>query len=120
VELYLVKLFGVSLGLTLLLELGCAFYLGIRRKKEYLLVILVNILTNPPAVLLYWIYRNYFLGNSMFIQILLEFIVVFAEAWIYYSFAREEKWRIKRPILLAVVSNVMSWGTGLLLNHVWK
>ena len=113
---YFLQMFGVSLGLTLLLEIGIAFLLGLRRKKEVLLVILVNILTNPPTVLLYWLYRRYCEGASMPVQIVLELVVVIVEAWIYHSFAKEENWRIKRPILLAVVSNVVSWGTGLVVQ----
>ncbi len=117
-ERYLLKMFGVSLGLTLLLEIGAAFLLGIRGKKEFLLVGLVNALTNPLAVLLYWLCRRYWTGASMLAQAVIEAAVVLVEARIYHSFAKEANWRIKHPVLLAVVSNVVSWGTGFLLTFI--
>ena len=40
-----------SLALTLVLELLFALICGIRRWREILLVILVNVMTNPPVVL---------------------------------------------------------------------
>lgn len=115
-KVYLVKMFGVSLGLTLLLEWAVALALGIRGKKEFILVTLVNILTNPLAVLLYWLCRIYWAGASTFVQVVIEIAVVIVEAWIYHSFAKEEKWRIKRPVLLAMISNGVSWAMGLLLS----
>ena len=52
---YFVKMFGISLGLTILIELAVAAPFGMRTRKKILLVLLVNVLTNPPAVLAYWL-----------------------------------------------------------------
>ena len=41
--LYLIKMFGISLGLTLVIEEAAAWFYGIRRGKDFLLVCLVNI-----------------------------------------------------------------------------
>lgn len=114
-KLYLLKMFGISLLLTLGIEWAIAFLWGVRRKKEWLLITLVNIVTNPLAVLSYWLYRIYVAGPSIAVQVVIEIIVVLAEALIYRSFAKEEGWQLKNPVLLAVVSNIISWGVGLLL-----
>ena len=114
-KLYLLKMFGMSLILTLGIEVVIAFLWGIRRKKEFLLILLVNIVTNPLAVLSYWLYRIYFAGPSIPIQVVIELLVVLTEALIYRSFAKEEDWQLKSPVLLALISNVISWSLGLLV-----
>ena len=45
--------FAVSLGLTLLLELPVAWLWGLRSRHDWMTTVLVNVLTNPAAVLLY-------------------------------------------------------------------
>ncbi len=113
---YLLQMFGISLFLTLFIEWFIAFLWGLRRKKEFLLVTLVNIVTNPAAVLTYWVYRVYFADTSLVVQIIIEIVVVVMEALIYRSFAREEGWKIRWPVAFAVVANVLSWSIGLFLG----
>ena len=113
---YLIQMFGISLLLTLLLECIFAFVWGIRGKKAFLLVTLVNIVTNPVAVLSYWLYGLY-VGKALFaVQIGIEIVVVTVEALIYRSFAREEAFELKRPVLFAVFANMLSWGSVFLLK----
>ncbi len=111
--MYLLEMFGVSLLLTLVIEEIIAFLWGFRGKKYFFLVFLVNVVTNPAAVLSYWVNRINGWGNPMTVQIVIEVFVVLAEAWIYSTFSKEEKWNIPHPILLAVISNAVSWGIGL-------
>ncbi|MBQ8821295.1 MAG: hypothetical protein IJZ82_01500 [Lachnospiraceae bacterium] len=112
---YLLQMFGGSLLLTVFIEGLVGFLWGLRGKKNFILVILINFLTNPAAVLIYWLYRMYFAGTSLPVQILIEIVVVMAEALIYRSFAKDERFPIRRPVLLAVVANGLSWGIGGLL-----
>lgn len=111
---YLLQMFGISLLLTLLIEWFVTFCWGLRGKKAFLLVTLVNIVTNPAAVLTYWLYRVYCAGTSMVVQVIIEIVVVVVEALIYRSFAGEKDYKIRRPVVLAVVANAFSWGVGLL------
>lgn len=103
--MYLLKMFGISLLLTLVIELATALLWGLRSRKQILLVILVNALTNPVAVLLYW------LGIP---QLPVELAVVLTEALIY----KDPAWKIPRPVLLAIVCNAVSWGTGILISLI--
>lgn len=100
-------MFGASLGLTLLIELPIGMAMGLRRKKHLLLMILVNVLTNPAAVLLCW------LGVP---QIPVEIAVFLVEAGIYYWFSREESWNIQHPLWLSLAANLISWGSGVLIQ----
>ncbi len=107
---YLLKMFSISLLLTLLIECIFAFVWGIRRKKAFLLVTLVNIVTNPAAVLTYWLYGMYCGKALPAVQMGIEIVVVIVEALIYRSFAKEESFGLKRPVWFAVLANGLSWG----------
>lgn len=110
---YWIEVFGVSLLLTCLIELVIAGLFGLHTKKTLILVILVNVLTNPPAVL---VCR---LGSSCFpelaVQLVTESLVVITEALIYRNFAKELP-QIRRPFLLSLTANTVSWMIGVLFS----
>ena len=144
---YLMKMFCGSLALTLVTELAVIFPLQwflcknsrrghlpdasgpfspdrtdtrptrSKRANILLLVILVNVLTNPPAVLLCRLGRL-FLQPAFYrpVQLAVEAAVVIVEARVYCSFAEKEEWRMRRPVLMAVTANVCSWLLGILLS----
>ncbi len=112
---YLIKMFSVSLVLTLFIEGALAFLWGVRGKREWKVVVLVNVATNPVAVLLYWLYRVYSARTSMLVQLVIEAAVVTVEALVYQSFAEEKKNHMKRPVLFAILANVLSFGIGAVL-----
>ena len=96
----MIEVFAISLGLTLLFELPVAYLWGLR-KRALLTVLAANLMTNPLAVALH------LMGIP---QIPIEIGVVLAEG-AAYSLHFE-----KRPWLLALVSNAISWGIGLMLQ----
>ena len=98
----MLKIFALCLGLTLAIELPAAYFWGLRR-RELVTVLVANVMTNPLAVALH------LCGIG---QLPIELGVVIAEG-VAYSLHFE-----KRPLLLALVSNAISWGVGLLLNIV--
>ena len=98
----MLKIFALCLGLTLAIELPIAYLWGLRR-REMLTVAVANVMTNPLAVALHL---------SGIPQIPIELGVVIAEG-IAYSLHFE-----KRPWRLAIVSNAVSWGIGLILNFI--
>lgn len=90
------------------------------RGKGILLVTLVNVLTNPPAVLLCWLAGLYLPGAAQIpVQLAAEIVAVTVEACIYRSFARKSWWGVRRPVLLAAVANLCSWLFGIALN-LWR
>lgn len=96
----MIEVFAMSLGLTLLFELPIAYLWGLR-KRALLTVLAANLMTNPLAVALH------LMGIP---QIPIEIGVVLAEG-AAYSLHFE-----KRPWLLAIFSNAISWGIGLILQ----
>lgn len=88
-------------------------------KKGALLVILVNVLTNPAAVLLSQLGKRYLWAvPGIVTELFLEALVVAVEACIYRSFAKSPGWRIDRPVRLAVTANVCSWLTGVMIQKL--
>lgn len=95
----MIEIFALSLGLTLMIEGPIAWAWGLRG-GELLTVLVANVMTNPLAVALHL---------SGIPQLPIELGVVLAEG---FAYSRHFE---KRPWLLALVSNAISWGLGLIL-----
>ncbi len=114
--MYLIEMFGVSLLLTLVIELLIAVLFRIPAGKNWLPIVLVNLLTNPVVVFLNWAIGIYWPQlKGMWLQIPLEVAVVLLEFGIYRSFSRAG-WKCKSPFGLALVSNGVSWLVGVLFS----
>lgn len=109
------QMFAVSLGATIILEALVMILMGEQSKKNLLLLVLVNILTNPFAVYLAYVGKTFSNLPEMLIQLPIEVVVVFVEVGIYVWFSKDENWVVKRPILLGVLTNVFSWAIGLMM-----
>jgi hypothetical protein len=99
---------ALSLGLTLLLEAGFFLLTGKRDGKDLLLLVVVNVLTNPAVVLTYW------LAPHQLMKIPLELSVVFTEGFLYKKYGRG----YKRPYLFSIAANAFSFGTGVVLQRI--
>ena len=97
----------LSLGLTELIE--CAFALSLKKRgKALLLCALVNLITNPPVVLL-----QRLLDGGWLMVGGLELAVVAAEGMLYrYSGL------FKQPFLFSLAANALSFSLGLLINQL--
>ncbi len=103
----------ISLLLTLLLESIFAFVVGVRGKMDYLLLVLVNLLTNPLVVLLYSLSLLFIPFTGIWVQLILEAMAVMTEGIYYKKYAIS----IKRPFLFSLCINGFSYGVGLLINY---
>lgn len=102
----------LSLTLTAALELGAALLLGIRARKDLLLILLVNVLTNPPLVLtldLVYLTRGM---PPWYLIAALELSAVGVEALL---FRRRLRYSRIPPLLLSFFLNALSYFGGLLL-----
>ncbi len=97
--------FLVSLGLTLLLEGIVVLAWGLRR-RDLALFALVNVLTNPPAVLLHALFPGW--GVTLAI----EAAAVAVEGFCYARLGDA----VQRPWLLALIANGFSFSMGLWIN----
>ena len=125
--IYLTEMFAVSLLLTIVTELAVVHVLlwlperHLKRSRRLkvgmvTMTMLVNILTNPPAVLLCWLGRMYLPSELHFtVQIGVEAAVVAVEAYVYCCFAGKPGWGIKRPVLFSCAANGCSWLLGMIV-----
>lgn len=102
---------GISLFLTLVLEGLFGLIWGVKGKRDWLLLLIVNVVTNPIVVTL-----HYCVSGAWAFTLVLEAAAVTAE-WLAYR-----KWgRTTRPaFLFALCANCFSYFSGLLINcFIW-
>jgi len=112
--LRLFTILGVSLGMTIVLELLFAFVAGKHDRKDLLLVCLVNVLTNPIIVLAYYMAVSYWPWNPALIKVPLEIMAVIVEAYYYKSYGRG----FRQPLLFSTFANLFSFGIGEIYNVI--
>lgn len=108
----MLKILALSLFLTLVLEGLFAFCWGLRRRRELTVVALVNILTNPPVVLLYHTFVSLFGWSAVAVTAVLECTALLVE-WLCYRSCSED---LKRPFVFALLANAFSYGVGCIIN----
>ncbi|MCL2323385.1 MAG: hypothetical protein FWC47_14935 [Oscillospiraceae bacterium] len=110
----LISALAISLILTEVFEIGFFFLIGKRNKKDMMLLVLVNVLTNPAVVLIYWMVFLYTDWNTVVTKILLEVSVVLIEGYYYKKFGQD----FKHPFIFSAAANGFSYGMGVLLNNL--
>lgn len=102
---------ALSLFLTLVLEEVFALLWGLRGWREWAVVALVNVLTNPAVVLLYHLSTGLWGMNAVWVTLILECAAVVVEWRCYKSCSRQ----LKRPFLFALLANMISYSIGCIL-----
>ena len=106
---------AISLGITLILELAFALFWGIRDHHDLWLAVLVNVLTNPIVVFVYYYVRiRRFPLNYGWVMIGMEAFAVVTEALLYKRFSRT----VQRPWLFSLSANAFSYAVGELINSI--
>ncbi len=100
---------SVSLALTLLFELTFAWLWGVRR-KGLVLVILMNVLTNPAVVTLHYICTAVLGWNEILPVLILEAAAIIAEGFCCRGM-------IQKPWKFVICVNLLSYLTGELLQR---
>lgn len=102
-----------SLGLTLILELAGAGLLGVRKGRDFLLIALVNVLTNPVlGLILDGIYLGLGMLPGWYIIAPLEAAVVLTEGALFRGRLAYNK---VNPFLLSLVLNGISYLGGMMV-----
>ena len=114
----MVKSLIISLILTILIEILISVFFGIRKRKDIIVIIAVNTLTNPVVVFianilnifkiiwLYWV-----------VVIIMEVLVVFVEKTVYEKVLNYKK---ISGVKLSIINNVISFGLGLIITFVFN
>ena len=100
---------AASLILTLLLEGAYGLLWRVKDRRDWLLLLVVNVVTNPIVVSLYWLVSK----DWLFVAVL-EVSAVLAEWLAYRTWGKDT-----RPaFLFALCANCFSFFAGLLLNYI--
>lgn len=108
----MLRILAVSLALTLAFEEGFALAWGLRGRRELGLTALVNCLTNPPVVLLYYTAVNLWGWSAVPVTAVLEAAAILVEWRCYRAYSEQ----VKRPFLFALLVNLFSYGMGCVIN----
>ena len=103
---------ALSLLLSLLLEGLFALLWGLRGWREWAVLALVNLLTNPAVVLLYHLSTGLWGMNALWVTLILECSAVAVE-WRCYKLCSDQ---LKRPFLFALLANAVSYGIGCIIQ----
>ncbi len=106
--------FALSLGLTIVIEGSVALVFRMKG-RDLVLLVLVNVLTNPAVVYLNMLFGGIFPEAWVFWwQIPLEIAAVVVEGVLYFKLSRS----LRSPWMFAVIANVLSYGMGLIITFV--
>lgn len=105
--LWLVPVLLVSLGLTIALEEAFGWLAGVRDWWNRLLIVLVNILTNPAVVFLYYVNDLYLGWNPMIVTVALEAAQL---QWKPYATDRQGKYAAPGFFRSARTCFLLRWG----------
>lgn len=105
---------AVSLILTEIFEIFISLILGVRKPKDVLTILAVNMLTNPIVVLLANIVKA--LNNSYIYYIVIliaEITVIITEGMIYRKLLDYNK---ISGMKLSIINNLLSYLSGIVIN----
>jgi len=109
---WVIQPLSLSLLLTIGFESIFALLYGIHNKKDLLLLALVNMITNPPVVFIYYFIACYTEFHKLLLIILLELFAIIVEAYYIGNYGKT----FRRPLFFAIGVNLFSYTCGLLLN----
>ena len=111
----MLKIMAVSLLLTLLFELAFALLWGLRGKRELTVAALVNVLTNPPVVLLNFLFRLVVRGTAAgFLLAVMEIAAFAVEGFVY-----KRAWRNgEREYPFSLCANLCSFLCGIAFSAI--
>lgn len=114
---FLVLSMLVSLIFTIAIE-GIVLWFFTRNsfqpKKDFLMTVLVNIMTNLPASFAAYVLSYYFWDVSwILLQLPIEAVVFAVEIMIYRKLAKELLFGVNYPAGYAITANLISWGCGI-------
>lgn len=106
-----------SLICTIIIETIIGIILGIRNKKDILLLILANTFTNLIVTSVSFTF-NYFYGITIrnISLVILELFALFAEAILYKKYFINKK---INPYTLSLILNISSYSIGLIINKLF-
>jgi len=113
---HLPKYIVVCLICTIIVEVLIAFIFKIKSKKDYINIILVNMVTNPLVVVIPYIFYLYIGIYYRYISLLiLEVLTILIEGYIYKKTLQINQ---NKCYKLSLMLNISSYLIGLIINNI--
>ena len=110
------KVILICLISTIIIEIFIAFIFKVRDKKDFINIILVNIITNPIVVLIpYIIYLYYGVAYRYISLLVLEILTIVVEGFIYKKVLKYNK---INAYILSIILNLSSYLIGEILSKI--
>lgn len=110
------KVILICLIATIIIEIITAFICKVRDKKDFINIILVNIITNPIVVVIPYIIYLYYGVTYRYISLfILEVLTVITEGYIFH---RVLKYNKINAYVFSMILNVSSYLIGELLGKI--
>ncbi len=103
----------IALVLTIIIENTVLYILGVREKDDFLLMTLINVVTNIPANILYQLNLKYNVINEYICMAVLEAAVVAVERLYMKKYMKKEM----NPLQTALIVNAASFAGGIIWNY---
>lgn len=101
---------------TIVIELVVSIILKIKDKKDFLNILLVNIMTNPVVVSLpVWVNIRFGLIQRNITVLILEIFTVFIEGKVYSKYL---KFRKINPYIVSLILNLSSYVIGDIIKYI--
>ena len=116
--MFLVRMFGIPLLLTIAAEEIVALFWGVRKLRDFLTILWVNVVTNLSVTALRYLSNQNIPSQAWrnVILIVLEVAVLFAEWGLFRKFLIKNR----HPFLMSLTMNAASYGAGLLLPVILR
>lgn len=114
---FLLKDMIFCLSITIIIESVVAFIIGIRNKKDFINIVIVNCMTNPLVVSIP-VYFNILYGSDYrnIAYVLLEIFAFISEGLVYYKVLNYRK---INPFLVSIILNGFSLLAGELTGSLF-
>ena len=104
------RIMVICLVMTILIEVSFAWILKVKNKKDFVNIILVNVITNPIVVIIpIFLDYHYGLDARNISLIILEILTVIVEGYIYKKTLSYKK---INPYFLSLILNILSYFIG--------
>lgn len=111
--MWIINILALNIAIVFITELPICFFIGAKTKRKIITAGLINVITNPAAVmcgLALALFLPNFQSTGIF---LIELFVVFIEGFMFSSFKTFDK---KNPYLISLLLNFISYTAGEIIN----
>lgn len=113
--IWILKILAFNLSLVLLIELLAGYLLGVKTAKKIITTALINVITNPLAVLCLLSVTIISGDRPLWGVFIVEALVVLTEGFMFSKFNTFDK---KNPYLISLILNIMSFTVGEIINII--